>query len=974
MNLKHLLLLILSSFVLNNTSAQYLGLENSVPNYWTTTHGAKLSISNRHYKLGEESLQWDYTPESEININNPRGLQQALRIFQGGMMLWVYNENPTTAPLTFQFGANDKVEYHFNYGLNFSGWRACWIRFKEDMQGPKTRQDLTWMKIVAPKTGNKGTLFFDRMIFPKERIHNHVTPDAQLPYINPWMNENHWSALYFWESTMKHDIPLGKNITPQQKADLKTIQKRLLKDFKGSPMSEKAFQKITRKFEEWGIHRTRYGMVGLPFVSKDEAIKKGNDLTLEKTGKVLIKLAQYYTHTKSAKSKKMFIDLLDHMMEQGLAIGSGIGTNHHYGYQFRNYPPAILLMKDALKKEGKLHHVAQMIKYWTGVQEYRQKPEVGTLQGVMDSWNTTVVPRLMAILTQDDTADQIRELKEVKRWMDISLEIVPGTMGGIKIDGSGFHHGGLYPAYSNGGFAGIGRYLRYTLGTTFCIGAKAKETVALALRAMQNYTYDSSWGFGICGRHPLGSSMSTGAKETFAYLALSGDPHSGEKIWKEMAEAYLALEKGKSHLKKNFKRLGITQEKAHEGHYTFNYGALGIHRRANYMVTLKGYNKNVWGSEIYTKDNRYGRYQSYGTVQVLTGNSKKSGFVENGWDWNRYPGATSIHLPLELLDSPNKNTLMEKSKEGFAGSSNLKGENGIFAIKLMERNRERFTPDFRARKSVFAFDDMIICLGSNISNSNKKFPTETTLFQCAMLKKKNPQWIDRNIMSATLPLGKNLNNDKSHYLMDPYGNGYWVAPGSNLSVSQKKQQSRHNKTRKPTSETFASAWINHGTSPSNDNYHYTILPASSKEKVQKFAAAMDKASKAPYKVLQHDSVAHVVYHKASNTTGYAFFKGAATSCNSLVLTVSSPALVMVQQENSNHVTMSVCDPDLHIADNSFTSQKGSQPFNVKTTLKGKWHLNNKNTNCHILSHNTQTTIIEFTCIDGLPIEIKLIKK
>ena len=28
------------------------------------------------------------------------------------------------------------------------------------------------------------------------------------------------------------------------------------------------------------------------------------------------------------------------------------------------------------------------------------------------------------------------------------------------------------------------------------------------------------------------------------------------------------------------------------------------------------------------------------------------GYQQEGWDWNRMPGATTIHLPLKELDSP----------------------------------------------------------------------------------------------------------------------------------------------------------------------------------------------------------------------------------------------------------------------------------------------------------------------------------
>lgn len=85
------------------------------------------------------------------------------------------------------------------------------------------------------------------------------------------------------------------------------------------------------------------------------------------------------------------------------------------------------------------------------------------------------------------------------------------------------------------------------------------------------------------------------------------------------------------------------------GFFVYNYGSAGIFRRADWMVTLKGYTTDVWGAEIYAKDNRYGRYQSYGSVQIMgKGNPVSragSGFVREGWDWNRLP----VRLPFIFL-------------------------------------------------------------------------------------------------------------------------------------------------------------------------------------------------------------------------------------------------------------------------------------------------------------------------------------
>ncbi|EJW89525.1 chondroitinase, partial [gut metagenome] len=73
-----------------------------------------------------------------------------------------------------------------------------------------------------------------------------------------------------------------------------------------------------------------------------------------------------------------------------------------------------------------------------------------------------------------------------------------------------------------------------------------------------------------------------------------------------------------------FREQGIQPAPAPEGFFVYNYGSTGIFRRKNWMVTLKGYTTDVWGSEIYVKDNRYGRYQSYGSVQIMGQPSRKA--------------------------------------------------------------------------------------------------------------------------------------------------------------------------------------------------------------------------------------------------------------------------------------------------------------------------------------------------------------
>ena len=73
------------------------------------------------------------------------------------------------------------------------------------------------------------------------------------------------------------------------------------------------------------------------------------------------------------------------------------------------------------------------------------------------------------------------------------------------------------------------------------------------------------------------------------------------------------------------------------------------------MAVVRGHSRYLWAAEHYLPANFYGRYLAHGSMQILTGKPGEmvtfttSGWQENGFDWNRIPGVTSIHLPFEQL-------------------------------------------------------------------------------------------------------------------------------------------------------------------------------------------------------------------------------------------------------------------------------------------------------------------------------------
>ncbi len=958
-----LMLSVFCLFLSAKAQKKFGTLENQPPANWKASSESTLTISDKHYKHGKESLEWKWKAGSVITVNNSTDFADAAQKYKGGIMLWIYNTEPINEQLKFEFLAGGIQQYYFNFNLNYKGWRACWLRFNEDMYGSKSNKFLNAMKITAPDYASGGKIFFDRLKFPDDRINDRLTPDAQLAYINPKMNQNHWAALYYWNKNLSWDIDLTEP-TDAEKTELQTIFQRVENEVKGETPSASSIADAKNKFNTYNIKISDGIISGLPFLSEDES--ENNELKFSNICPVLYTLASAYHHNNDIQAEIMAVYIIRHLMDQGLAVNSGMGTNHHYGYYFRRLASSIFLLKDALKENKIYEEVLAVILYWTGVQEFREMPKRGVS---MDALNTTLFPRLVAIMTMDNEQEKLRAMKGLKRWFSNALKPSPGTVGAIKIDGTGFHHGGFYPAYSMGGYKGAAKCLKQIKGTSFEPDAEAISSFAKALFTARIYSNKDDWGFGISGRHPLQGSI----KKIIPAFAILSQASDNEEEKKKLAEAYLRLETKNTAWKQDFESKGWKAEKSPNGFWSFNYGALGIYRREDWQISIKGYNNNVWSSEIYSADNRYGRYQSYGTVQVMyEAGREASAYNEDGWDWNRYPGATSVHLPFDKLESPRKKTVMAKTDETFAGASSLKGEYGIFAQIIHENlTLKNYNPDHRARKSVFCFGNKIICLASGIENSNSAYETETTLFQNYISENTKPIWINSNIEINSTSYSKELDNNTSNFIIDAVGTGYYIPKGNTVQIQRKLQQSKHNKTKKKTEGFFASAWIKHGKAPKNQTYEYVLLPKTDFNKISTFAKKMNNPQTALYTVLQKDNTAHIIEDKESKTIAYAIFEANKDFDKGKLKHNSAACLVMMQTNEEGKITMSVCDPDLHLPEDNYETTKESEETKIQLLIKGRWKIESENPKCRKLGEQDGNSLLEFDLQHASPQEIIL---
>ena len=939
---------------LSSSYAQLVGFEESVPQTFKVAGKGELKTSSLFYKEGKSSLEWDFQPGSTLDVQvSPLSLN-AKKEQQFGITLWIYNEKPQQDSVRFEFlNEAGEVSYWFSYHLQAAGWRACWISFAY-MNGNKKDKNIVGYRLVAPQ--REGRIFLDRLTFPEKKMNLRTTPDQQLPTNNGLSNRDlwHWCLVWKWEK-QSYDIPLLSKLTSRQKKDLKTIEQRLTDflDVKKAPQGQ--VNAAYKTFEKAAITPSAAGtgFTGMPVVAPDEQDKKKGEMSWNDIETMLAGFAYDACYNQNETSKKNYFTVFDYAIDQGFAFGSGMGTNHHYGYQIRKIYTTAWLMRNEIYKHPHRDVYLSTLRFWAALQETRQPCSPGRDE-LLDSWHTLLMAKLISAMMFPDANRQEQALNGLSRWLSSSLRYTPGTIGGIKVDGTTFHHGGVYPGYTTGVLATIGQFIAFTNGTDFELTEEARQHIKSAFIAMRNYCNFYEWGIGISGRHPFGGKMGSEDIEAFANIALSGDLSGrGDAFDHGLAADYLRLiRNGDTPNARFFKKEGIQPAQAPQGFFVYNYGSAGIFRRADWMVTLKGYTTDVWGAEIYAKDNRYGRYQSYGSVQIMgKGNPVSragSGFVQEGWDWNRLPGTTTIHLPFELLDSPLKGTTMARSEENFSGSSSLGGMNGMFAIKLMERDYDNFTSDFVARKSVFCFDNRMICLGTGITNSNADYPTETTLFQ-TKFNGKEPK----------------ADND-DYWLHDGYDNYYHVVDGT-VRSQVADQESRHEKTREKTAGKFSSAWIEHGKAPKDGTYEYMVL-------LQPSAAALDELQKTPaYEVLQRDQMAHVVYDKKTGITGYATFEAYQPVNDQFIVSIPAETMVMYDKESDNRIRLSVCDPNLNLAEKTYTTKEPSRPIRKKIVVKGIWMLPSPQEGVQ-LEYEGNNTLLNVTCQHGQPVEMLLTNK
>lgn len=975
---------------------------------------SQLSISDVHYKDGTHSMEWVFEPGGVLELKKDLKFEKkdptGKDLYLSAFIVWVYNEEPQDAKIEFQFLKDGKKCTSFPFGINFKGWRAAWVCYERDMQGTP-EEGMNELRIVAPQS--KGRLFIDHLITGTKVDARQQTADLQVPFVNA-ATKNHWLVVYK-HSLLQPDIELTP-VSDQQKKEMKLLEKRFRDmNYTKGKVTEKELNTIRKKYDFYQITYKNGHVSGVPIymVRASEAYERiipnwDKDM-LTKLGvemkayfDLMKRIAVAYNNSTDQPEvqkelRQKFMAMYDHITDQGVTYGSCWGNIHHYGYSVRGLYLAYFLMKDVLREEGRLLEAERTLRWYAITNEVYPKPQGNGID--MDSFNTQTTGRIASILMMEDTPEKLQYLKSFSRWIDYGCRPALGLAGSFKADGGAFHHRNNYPAYAVGGLDGATNMIYLFNHTEWAVSPLAHETVRKVLLAMRFYCNKQHFPLSMSGRHPDGRGKLVPMH--YAMMAMAGTSDGKEAYDESMAAAYLRLisdtpadaqepdympkvsNAQERKIAKQLMKQGFRAEEDPEGNLALGYGCMSVQRRDNWSAVVRGHSRYLWAAEHYLGHNLFGRYLAHGSMQILTAapgqtvTPATSGWKQEGFDWNRIPGATYIHLPLDLLKAKvmNVDTFsgMEEmlySDEAFAGGLSQQQENGNFGMKLHEH--DKYNGTHRARKSYHFIGGTIVCLGTDIENDNADYPTETTIFQLAVND------------AAGQEYWKNYQGNGNVW-MDHLNTGYYVPVKASFEKNF-PQRSRLQNSGKDTKGDWVSLVVNHGKAPKGGSYEYAVLP-------QTDAATMKAFAKKPgYKVLKQDRDAHIVQVPAEGICSYVLFETPqATLPGGLLQRTDTACLVMVQKEASDKYLLTVAQPDLALyrgdSDEALdengkriersiysrpwiNNESGEIPVTV--TLKGRWTVE-ETPYCKLVSADKKQTVLRFTCKDGASFEVELKK-
>ena len=844
--------------------------------------GGRVSVTDEQCKSSDHSLCWEYSDGDNLKFATDIGYIKNVESNQDSRVnvfaMYVFG-NGDQGLLHIEFLKHSISCADFDIHLGFEGWRHIYRGFDSDMNG-EPAEGMDELIITAKGTG---CVLLDEILTCNKGDCRAIMKSEQLPYVKrivvPLVTEMKLKATYNPNNVASEEI--------YQIAE--RYRQYVLNEYDNGKTAEELIQDA----EILCIRKGRFGLYGKRIEHPMQRnVFVGTDgegdtyITLRTVTELMCAIAVRYGKTGDTLLLQTYVRILEYLINNGLAYGSTFGSHQVLDYSMRHLYFSLAVMINEQELLPFYEKLSLALRWFTHFDNRGFSVGQDLEQSSTDDFfNLTPGIIVLALLMPNDK-EKSRYLKAISTWLDFNLQCTDGLTDMIKADGCIYHHANHYPAYGNGAMTGITPMLYAFGGTQYDISDEARNNIRKVLLTIRFQSAGTMFATAFAGRHPLKQDMFGLIPYRYyaKYELLKGNT--------DMASVYLRLAGGNiTEADKNIIDSKAMPEDIPEGNNNYPMACANVHRRDNWMLVTKGYSKYIWGNESYLADNHYGRYLSYGAIELYNDvENSLDRYREEGYDWNRVAGTTSLIVPFDCLRSQIYNLdkisgfeEMLISDQSFVGGNSLNG-NGMFSMILTEH--PKYNGNFCAYKSVFAKDSFILAIGSNISD-NSGFEAETTLFQ-------------NRVLSGDPKILKENNR-----IFDNRGNAYYVYSDAEIYMSEGLQHSFSGETDDATEGEFAVASIRHGANPQNESYAYGI--------------GVNGAPECDFDIIRQDEKAHIV--RIENITYMALFE--AGDYGDIYTDI--PIMVMIEKREDS-VSLALSNPDLNLytADESQYDENGNR--------------------------------------------------
>ena len=940
--------------------------DENISTQWNAEQGT-ISLNSEHAIEGTKSLCWEIPALQKasllVSFTEFKASSTAAAFFN------IYSLKDTETPLTIEFlNAAKEVQYTANVVINFKGWREFSRGYLKDY-GNSLYKYVAYVRFTLDNTSlaSAQKLFFDNANFKATIDTKRQAQDLMLKDV-ALIENGHKNLLATY--ACQPDIDLMEP-TAAELAGITKIKEAYI--YKPQPSS------IPRDLIAF-----RNYVKGLNIIENSDGTVRGAsiitstaDLTNDNFKDLLDKLNALAA---SSSDEELFRKFLNLVIDQGVVYRYPQLPSNDYTV-VREYPKLLLNLLPKCTEEQQVE-VLKMVRWVSEAGWAYADTDYLATEFSSDIIYNYLSHFISYAVYQPDSKVAVRELKAMSRFLERVLAPVPGGYDTVKPDGLGFHHGTHYNnyMYAYNGWMDAAYNLK---GTTFRVSETAynyMKKAVLTCYEMGNRSNTGSnyYANSLSGRHPLDGGHVN--QFTRAYLEklieVSADVLGAQD--NELAAAY------------NYFLMSDKYDVPaadYTGFYQFNYSPIGVYRSNDWVVTMRAPTTRMWGAEIYSGTSRFSRYQSHGTMEVLyNGALGNSGLPlsPTGYDWNVAPGGTTVHYTSWKEMMPKSNTTQRfdqfTATKDFAGA--LAWEDcGMFACDFDQVDTwggQCFTPtNLVFKKSVYAFDGMLISLGSDISSSGTYGDdrvTATNLFQEVGSDMGNLN-VD-GVMMASGDADKDLASEKDMWMVTPKGTGYFIPEGNDHVIVKYGEQEGPNEdgsdVDNPAKAIATKAYINHGVKPTDKDYVFVMVPQTTAEKMQALASEMAHDGGNRYKILSQTNKFHALTYIPKNVTAYAFFEAVDDTKLDLVKAVGSEMLLMQQPQTDGSLHLAVCNPNLRPQSKS-TALGDWLPGTTETTitLDGEWYTDMVAEGFKINAPENGKTVIELKLNHGLPIYIQV---